>query len=377
MSIFHHFDQEPDIYSNISGQNERSKSELYSIKSKRYVIFNVRLPIESQADLKLAPIASVGADISTDENTLVTLDGSSSTDSDGSIVKYLWVQESGSHNVTINGGDQSIATFTAPNVDSDRKFVFELTVADNDGTIATNTMVVTILDVPVNQPPTISGVPATSVTEDVFYNFTPEASDPEDDTMIFSVSNLPGWAFFDELSGTISGTPVTEDIGYYENIIISVFDGELSISLSEFSIDVLAAPVLIPENPLLSKVRSYSISMGTSQDSMAERGFLSIDSDTITTADLDAADTYFVSVKIYDADGNDLLESSSDIIGYRVYAGTTSEALYPVVELVGSSNSIFAINKPIESGTYYLSIVVFESTGYEGTLSDIVELNLM
>ncbi len=334
-------------------------------------------PSESEPVQKIAPIANVGADISTDENTLVTLDGSSSTDPDGSIVSYSWTQTAGSPMVAINSPTSAVANLTTPEVIESKTLTFKLVVTDNDGTNATDTLVVTILNVPINQPPTISGVPASSVTEDEFYTFTPEASDPEDDNMTFSVSNLPEWASFDELSGTISGAPVTEDIGFYENIIISVFDGELSISLDEFSIDVLAAPVLIPENLLLSKVEGYSISMGTSLDSMTDRGFLGIDSDTITASDLDAADTYYVSVKIFDADGNDLLESSSDIIGYRVYAGITSNVLSPVVELVGGSNSVFSISEPIENGTYYLSIVVFESTGYEGTLSDIIELNIM
>ena len=36
---------------------------------------------------KIAPIANVGSDISTNENTRVTLDGSNSSDSDGSIVE--------------------------------------------------------------------------------------------------------------------------------------------------------------------------------------------------------------------------------------------------------------------------------------------------
>jgi len=325
----------------------------------------------------LKPTAVTASDFSTNEKTLVTLDGRASNDSDGTIVSYTWTQSAGSPKVVINSPMNAVASFTAPEVWKAKTLIFELVVTDNEGSNATDTLVVTILPVSANHPPTIRGTPASSLIEDEFYNFKPEASDPEDDTLTFSVSNLPDWASFDTLSGTISGTPVTADIGYYDNIIISVFDGEFSISLPEFSIDVLTAPVLIPENPLLSEVESYSISMGTSLDSMTDRGSLSIDSNTITVSDLDAADTYYVSVKIFDADENDLLESSSDIIGYRVYAGTTSDALYPVVELVGAPDSVFAISEPIDSGTYYLSIVVFESTGYEGTLTDIIQLNIL
>jgi len=324
-----------------------------------------------------APTAVTASNFSADENTQVTLDASASTDTDGTITSYSWTQTAGSPTVEINTPTAVTASFTAPEVTESTILTFELLVTDNEGASATDTIQISIIDVPVNQAPDISGIPESSVTEDESYSFTPDASDPEDDTLTFSIINLPAWASFDELSGTISGTPVTADIEYYDNIIISVSDGELTVSLAAFSIDVLAAPVLIPENALLSEVEGYSISMGTSLESITDRGSLGIDSDTITITDLDASETYYVSVTILDADGNDLLESNPDIIGYRVYAGTTSDALYPVVELVGGPNSVFAINEQIDAGTYYLSIVVFEEEGYEGTLSDIIQLNIL
>jgi len=322
-----------------------------------------------------APTAVTANNFTVDENTVVTLDGSSSSDSDGTISSYSWFQTAGSPIVAINNPVSSNASFTAPEVTESTNLTFKLMVTDNEGETATDTIMISIQDVPVNQTPIISGIAENSVTEDEYYSFMPEAFDPENDTLTFSVVNLPGWASFDAISGTISGTPIAADIGFYEGITIMVSDGDLSVYLPEFSIDVLAAPVLIPENPLLSEVNSYSISMGTSLDSIIDRGVLGINSDSIVISDLDTADTYYVSIKIFDADGNDLLESSSDIIGYRVYAGTTSDLLYPVAELVGDTSSVFAFNGAVDIGTYYLSIVVFESTGYEGTLSDVLQVN--
>ena len=80
------------------------------------------------------PIANAGPDKFTPGQTLVTLDGSSSTDSDGWIVSYTWTQVSGTE-VTLD--DEYIVTpsFTTP-VDTD-VLTFRLTVTDNEGSSVT------------------------------------------------------------------------------------------------------------------------------------------------------------------------------------------------------------------------------------------------
>lgn len=101
-----------------------------------------------------APAAIVDDDFSSAENTFVTLDGSSSNDSDGIISSFSWTQVSGTPDVTLNNADSSIASFTAPDVDSNTILNFELTVTDNNGAIATDSVAVTITPVQtVNQPP--------------------------------------------------------------------------------------------------------------------------------------------------------------------------------------------------------------------------------
>ncbi|MCP4324118.1 MAG: hypothetical protein GY787_20135, partial [Alteromonadales bacterium] len=112
---------------------------------------------ESPTETKIAPIAAVGADFGVDENTTATLDGNSSSDSDGSIVEYLWKQDSGSFNVELTSADQAVATFIAPDVDTDTQLVFELTVTDNDNISSKDYVTVTIFRV--NQQP-IANAPA-------------------------------------------------------------------------------------------------------------------------------------------------------------------------------------------------------------------------
>src|SRR5213076_2167295 len=87
-----------------------------------------------------------------------------------------------------------------------------------------------------NRPPTISGTPATTATTGVAYSFTPTASDPDGDTLTYSITNRPAWATFSTTTGQLQGTPTAA--GTFASISISVSDGKASASLASFSIVV-------------------------------------------------------------------------------------------------------------------------------------------
>ena len=59
----------------------------------------------------------------------------------------------------------------------------------------------------VNEPPTITGTPATTATVGQTYTFTPVGDDPNDDTLTFAISNKPSWATFSTANGSLTGTP--------------------------------------------------------------------------------------------------------------------------------------------------------------------------
>lgn len=91
-----------------------------------------------------APTAEAGDAQTVASGDLVTLDGGASTDSDGVIASYAWVQTDGP-TVSLDGSDTAAASFTAPEVSADTDLVFGLTVTDDDGDDATDSIVVTVI----------------------------------------------------------------------------------------------------------------------------------------------------------------------------------------------------------------------------------------
>jgi hypothetical protein len=89
-----------------------------------------------------------------------------------------------------------------------------------------------------NSAPSISGAPPAAVQAGSNYDFTPIASDPDNDPLTFSVTGKPAWAVFDTSTGRLSGTPQAADAGRHDGITITVSDGELSNSIGPFTIEV-------------------------------------------------------------------------------------------------------------------------------------------
>ena len=83
-----------------------------------------------------------GANQTVDAGTVVVLMGTAS-DSDGTIVRYLWEQTGGAA-VALSGSDTATAMLTAPDVPTDETLNFRLTVTDDDGASASDDLVVAV-----------------------------------------------------------------------------------------------------------------------------------------------------------------------------------------------------------------------------------------
>ncbi|WP_435319164.1 PKD domain-containing protein [Haloarchaeobius sp. TZWSO28] len=93
------------------------------------------------------PVADAGGPYAVDEGNSTTLDGSASSDSDGSISTYDWQVISGSGSISNTDNTTPTATYNAPaNVGSDTDMTVQLTVTDDNGSTSTDTTTVTVRD---------------------------------------------------------------------------------------------------------------------------------------------------------------------------------------------------------------------------------------
>jgi len=113
-----------------------------------------------------------------------------------------------------------------------------------------------------NRAPTISGTPSSTATVSRSYSFRPTASDPDGDSLSFSIANKPAWTYFNRATGRLYGTPSRTRVGTYRNIVIRVSDGRRTVSLPAFSITVSSpnrAPTISGTPPRTATAgRSYS-----------------------------------------------------------------------------------------------------------------------
>jgi hypothetical protein len=153
------------------------------------------------------------------------------------------------------------------------------------------------------------------------YSFTPTASDPNGDSLAFSITGKPAWATFSTATGRLTGTPATAQVGTYSNIVITVSDGKTSQLLPAFTITVAPA----------SNSGTASLSW---------------------------------SAPTQNTDGSSL----TNLGGYRVYHGTSAGSLTDVRTISGANTTSFQFTA-LASGTHYFSITAFNTDGVESALS--------
>lgn len=136
-----------------------------------------------------APTSAAGVDQAVTGPATVTLDGSASTDSDGTIATYLWEQTAGTA-VVLTNANAAVASFQAAEVTQVETYTFKLTVTDNKGAVAADLVQITINPTnvnPVNTPPVaLVSAPATANAGDIITVDASASSDADNDTLTFN-----------------------------------------------------------------------------------------------------------------------------------------------------------------------------------------------
>lgn len=159
------------------------------------------------AGVNTPPIANAGPNQSVGEATLVTLDGSGSSDANNDVLTLQWSQVSGPA-VTLSGANTVNPTFTAPNVTHALGSValqFQLVVNDGQVSSAGDTVSITVTNV--NDAPVANAGNNQTVNElqAVTLNGT-ASSDPDGNTLTYTWTQILGSPTV-TLSGANTATP--------------------------------------------------------------------------------------------------------------------------------------------------------------------------
>jgi hypothetical protein len=197
-----------------------------------------------------------------------------------------------------------------------------ITISVTDGTATASLPSFTIQVVAqANRTPTITGAPSTSVLADAAYSFQPSASDPDGNTLTFSISNRPAWATFNTATGRLSGTPTTADVGSYASIVIGVSDGTATASLPAFSIAVQqiatgsatvswTPPTANDDGSALTDLTSYRVAYGRASDALDQSAFVNnAGATTYTVENLSQGTWYFAVIAVNSAGGESSLSN--------------------------------------------------------------------
>ena len=181
---------------------------------------------------------------------------------------------------------------------------------------------------PTNKAPTIAGNPALSVVAGTAYSFTPTANDSDGNALTFSIVGKPSWATFSTSTGALSGTPTQGDVGAKYVITISVSDGQATTALAAFTLTVV----------------------GTATGSA----------------------TLSWTPPSTNSDGTTL----ADLVGYRVYWGTTQGNYSNSASLNNAGLSRYVIDQ-LTPAKWYFVVTSINSSGIESQYSNVASKVVM
>ena len=262
----------------------------------------------------------------------------------------------------------------------------------------------------VTAPLTISGTPAAQVVAGTSYSFQPTTNAPSGTSLTFSIQNRPAWATFSASSGLLSGTPTATQAGTYSNIAISVSNGVQSVTLTPFSIKVLAPPTISGSPPTAVNVGMPYSFTPTASDPAGGTLTFSIQNKPVwasfnpangaltgTPAAANAGTYTNIVISVSDgtasaslpaftitvnqiSNGSAMLDWTSvtqdtngtvltNLAGYKVYYGTSPSAMNTIVVLSNPSLTTYLVTN-LSPGTWYFCVTAYASGGSESALSN-------
>ncbi len=161
------------------------------------------------------PVANAGTDAGAFKNTLVTLDGSLSSDADGDTRSFLWSKVSGPF-VTLNGADTAKPTFTPT---ASGVYVFNMTVNDGFGGLDWDNVTITVTN---RDPVPNAGIDQTAAVDSLVTLNGSASFDPDGDPKTFAWTQTSGPGVM--LRGADTATPT------FTPTVIAVYSFQVRVS---------------------------------------------------------------------------------------------------------------------------------------------------
>ncbi len=248
--------------------NNNASLTLNNVGATASVLVDAVTPVVAEVTAVATPSndTTPNVTISTSEAGTLNVGGSCGSSDEGTI-------SSGNSTITLTQTDNITVLSSATYSDC------TITVTDAAGN---SNAPVTLTSFTINSAPNISGLPITSVAQNIAYSFIPTVSDADSgDTATFSINTLPSWATFSTTTGMLSGRPSNNDVGTTTNIIITVSDVVgASDSLPAFNLTVM-------------NVNDAPVINGTPNNSVAQNAVYSF---TPTASDIDVGTSLSFSI---------------------------------------------------------------------------------
>lgn len=367
-----------------------------------------------------APTVSAGGDISVSELSNVQL-SATATDSDGNIVSYSWTQISGT-NVALSGANAASVSFTAPNlISGSEQLSFSITVVDNSGDTATDTVVVTVNAEAGNQAPTVNAGSDQTVNEDTSVQLSVTAADSDGTIESYSWSQSSGQSVTISNSETANASftapSLNNDVEITLTFTVVVLDNDGASSSDSISVTVSpsstnTSPTISITSPSQNGSQPHGQSTlltataGDSEDgdiSASIEWSSSLDGDlgsgsslsvnlseglhTITALVTDSGGLVSQGSVSYTVDGNATLGSASltwsaptentddsqltDLAGFKIYYGESENTLDMIIT-IDSTTALSHVIDTLEAGkTYYFGVTAYNENGLESAMSTI------
>lgn len=184
------------------------------------------------AVLPTLPVADAGYDTTIPSTQSVILSGTASYDPNGYIASYLWEQTSGPNTATVSNNTSAVASASAliPGT-----YIFRLTVTDNDGNTATDSVTITAVSVEVTDLTVTKTVTKGKATDHVSWNIVSSVPVLYAEIKITTASSSTIYPINNPFrySGTYDYVPYYQKQTRYYQLKVVKSDGTIAYSLTK------------------------------------------------------------------------------------------------------------------------------------------------